>query len=185
VELDKRLPAILSGQKQPANTAEQLEFAQLCQMACKQQFAAAARFYGQAFAAEPKLAADLRSGHRYNAACAAAQAGCGKGKDAGKLDVKDRNRLRKQALDWLAADLNAWRQVLAKFLGKAGPGIVQQMRHWQQDADFAGVRGEVLARLPEAERQPWQKLWADVADLLAEARGKIPAKEKPKDNPDK
>jgi hypothetical protein len=45
--------------------------------------------------------------------------------------------------------------------------------HWQQDADFAGVRGpEALARLPEAERPGWRKLWTDVADTLARAQGK-------------
>jgi hypothetical protein len=50
---------------------------------------------------------------------------------------------------------------------------VQQMQHWQQDPDFAGVRGdEALARLPEAERPQWQKLWADVAELLTRAKGK-------------
>jgi hypothetical protein len=42
----------------------------------------------------------------------------------------------------------------------------------------AGVRGaESLARLPEAERQAWQKLWDDVAALLARAQTK-PAPEK-------
>ena len=38
----------------------------------------------------------------------------------------------------------------------------QRLREWQQDADFAGVRGEALAKLPEAERKAWQQLWADV-----------------------
>ena len=34
------------------------------------------------------------------------------------------------------------------------------------DIDFNGVRGsEALAKLSEAERQPWQTLWNDVADL--------------------
>jgi hypothetical protein len=37
------------------------------------------------------------------------------------------------------------------------------------------VRGpEALARLPEAERLAWQKLWADMADTLARAEGRIP-----------
>ena len=45
---------------------------------------AAARFYEEAFAAQPKLADDLGAAHRYNAACAAALAGCGQSKDAGK-----------------------------------------------------------------------------------------------------
>jgi hypothetical protein len=32
-----------------------------------------------------------------------------------------------------------------------------------------------LARLPEPERQAWQQLWADVADMRARAQGKAPA----------
>jgi hypothetical protein len=36
------------------------------------------------------------------------------------------------------------------------------MRHRQQDPDLAGVRGDALPKLPEAERQEWQKLWDDV-----------------------
>jgi hypothetical protein len=36
---------------------------------------AAARWYSEAFAAQPKLADDLNAGHRYEAACAAALAG--------------------------------------------------------------------------------------------------------------
>ena len=45
------------------------------------------------------------------------------------------------------------------------------MRHWLGDPDFAGVRGpEALAKLPEAEREPWQKLWDDVANTLARAQ---------------
>jgi hypothetical protein len=49
------------------------------------------------------------------------------------------------------------------------------MKHWQQDTDFAGVRGPAaLAKLPEAERQDWEELWADVADLLGRAADKPP-----------
>ena len=33
-------------------------------------------------------------------------------------------------------------------------------------------------RLPEAERQAWQKLWADVADMLARADGTSPAEQR-------
>ena len=38
--------------------------------------AAAARFWAEALAADPKLGDDRQAGHRYNAACAAALAGC-------------------------------------------------------------------------------------------------------------
>ena len=46
--------------------------------------------------------------------------------------------------------------------------LVQQARRWLADADFTGVRGpQAFAQLPEAEREPWHKLWDDVASLLA------------------
>ncbi len=93
VELDGKLPAILSGQKQPADTDERLGLASMCEM-YKQHYAAAARFYGEAFAEKPQLADDLSTGNRYNAACAAALAGCGRGKDAGSLDEMERARQR-------------------------------------------------------------------------------------------
>jgi hypothetical protein len=53
------------------------------------------------------------------------------------------------------------------------------MRRWLADPAFDGVRGpEALARLPEAERQAWQVLWADVADTLGRAEGTTPPEQK-------
>jgi hypothetical protein len=50
------------------------------------------------------------------------------------------------------------------------PLFAQTMRHWQQDKDFVGVRGaEALAKLPEAERQEWQNLWAEIEGLRQRA----------------
>jgi hypothetical protein len=67
----------------------------------------------------------------------------------------------------------AWDRHLEAQTAQAGAAARQQLMHWQQDADFAGVRGpEALARLPEAERPGWRKLWSDVADTLARAQGK-------------
>jgi hypothetical protein len=144
--------------------------AQMCQMPDKKRYAASLCFYREAFAEMPKLADDLKAQHRYNAACAAALAGCGQGKDADKVDSKERARLRQQALDWLRADLKAYRQVLEKLAGKADPVIAQRIQHWLQDEDFAGVRGaEALGKLPEAERKEWQKLWQEVEALRQRA----------------
>jgi hypothetical protein len=39
------------------------------------------------------------------------------------------------------------------------------MQHWQQDEDFAGIRGAALGQLPEAEREEWQTLWQEVEAL--------------------
>src|SRR5262249_27899951 len=74
-ELDKRLPAILAGTVQPRDAAEQIEVGKLCHL--KRLYRAAARFFGDALAAQPALADDPDV--RYDAACAAALAGCGQG----------------------------------------------------------------------------------------------------------
>ena len=45
------------------------------------------------------------------------------------------------------------------------------MQLWQQDRDVAGVRGaEALSKLPEGERQDWQKLWQEVEALRKSAQ---------------
>ncbi len=176
-----RLPSILKGAERPRDAGEALQLAELCQLPYQSRYVAASRLYGEAFAARPALAENPATGHRYNAACAAALAGCGQGLDATGLDDKDRARLRKQALDWLHDDLRAWRQQLEKEPDKARPAVAKTMQHWLGDADLAGVRGpEALARLPAEERPAWQKLWGDVADTLAAAQSK-PVPRKPPD----
>jgi serine/threonine-protein kinase len=169
--LDRRLPALLKGREKPADAGERAEVARFCQR-YKDLPAAAARWYAEAFRDRPALAGELRNGHRCDAACAAACAGCGRGKDAGGLDDAARGRWRKQAREWLEADLALWNGLLAA----AAPGARGQMqhvvRHWQTDAALAAVRDPgTLTLLPEAERRAWQKLWADVAALDGRARG--------------
>src|SRR5262245_54445271 len=129
--LEKRLPDLLAGKDRLGDNRERLDLIDLCRR--QHRFAAAARFFTEVFAAEAKLADDLTAGHRYNAACCAALAAAGQGEDAGKLDATERAGLRKQALDWLRADL----ALLGKHLDSGQPaarGTVQQkLRHWQQE----------------------------------------------------
>jgi Flp pilus assembly protein TadD len=176
VELDGQLPGFLEG-KSTASPAERIELARLCSL--KGLNRAAVRFYEEAFAG-PRLAEAPGASHRYNAACAAALAGCGKGKDADKLEDNECVRLRRLALNWLRADLEAWGRLLDREADKAGTAarVAKGLQHWLVDLDFAGVRGpEALAKLPEDERQPWRKLWDDVSATLARAQGKrTPAK---------
>jgi serine/threonine-protein kinase len=170
--LDRKLAAILKGQGQPADAAERLALARFCQQH-KNLPRAAARFYADAFAAEPKLAAEPPSGHRYNAACNAALAAAGQGEDAMNLADEERTRLRQQALDWLRADLTAWTKVLDKGPPQARQVVAQTLQHWQKDTDLAGLRDKAaLDKLPAAERDAWQRLWADVDALLKRAQQK-------------
>ena len=168
--LEGRLQAVLRGQDQPANVAERLEFADLCTI--KKQYAAAVRFYAEAFAADPKLAEGSGVGPRYNAACAAALAAAGKGEEAAQLDEKERSRLRQQALDWLRAELAGWTKT-AQEPPPARAAVRQTLDHWRTDADLAGVREpDALGRLPDAERRAWQQLWGDV-DRLRSLVGEV------------
>jgi serine/threonine protein kinase/Flp pilus assembly protein TadD len=166
LELEPRLPAIVSGREAPTDPAERLDYALLCER--KQFHAAATRLFREAFTAQPSLASvgnDVLS----DAASAALGAGRGAGEDAAQLTDAERAGYRKQALDWLRADLEARRGLLDKEPGK----VAEKMRGWLGYFGFHGVRGpDALAKLPEAERQDWQKLWADVAATLAKAQEK-------------
>ena len=163
--LDSRLPAILQGTEKPANAAEQIDLAEICRS--RKNYATAAGFSRDAFAADPSLAENLAAGARYNAACAAALAGCGRGQDADQLDDTQRAHWRRQALDWLRQDLIWWGKALDKGNAQANAEIRWRMRHWQADDDLAGVRvRDALVRLPDEEREQWERFWSDVDSLL-------------------
>jgi serine/threonine-protein kinase len=169
VKLDTKLTKVLNGELRLTQVSERLALANMC-LRYKRLYLTAFRIYREAFAEQPKLADDLQQPHRYNAACAAALAGCGQGKDADQTDIKERLRLRQQTLDWLSADLAAYRNLLDKESEKAGPEIVKRMQYWQQDKDFALLReAKALYNLPEAERIVWGKFWAEVEELRQKA----------------
>jgi hypothetical protein len=83
------------------------------------------------------------------------------------LEDTEKARLRGLALSWLRADLALRRAQLDSGKAADRQEVQAKMRHWQQDTDFAGVRGEqALASLPQEERLAWASLWRDVAALL-------------------
>ncbi len=100
------LAAFLKGEYHPADDTERLELVGYCRF--RKRYLSASQLYADAFADDPKLADDLKSGNRYSAACCAARAGRGDGEDAKDLDDKERAGWRKQALEWLRADLALW-----------------------------------------------------------------------------
>jgi tetratricopeptide (TPR) repeat protein/serine/threonine protein kinase len=167
--LDQQLGAIRQGSAKPKTPADAAGLAQFASE-FKKEYGLAVRLYADAFAADAKIMA----AHRYNAACAACLAAAGEGKDADKLDGKERDELRRKALDWLRADLEANRALLEKDANNAGPHVIGQTRHWLADPDLANVREpEALAKLSEAERQAWQMLWTNVAETLKRAQEKV------------
>ena len=171
VELDRKLPTILSGQAKPSDAAEILILAQLCYD--KKLHGASAHFWSEAFQAQPKVADNMRAQNRYNAACAAALAGCGQGKDDPPLDDTAQARWRKQAIDWLTADFAAWSKGLGSGPPQARQAISQTLQHWKADPDLAGIREPaVLAKLPAGEQTTYRNLWSEVDALLAKTGAK-------------
>ena len=116
----------------------------------------AARMWAEAFQTDPMLAEDMRVQNRYNAACAAALAGCGQGKDEPPLDEAAKARWREQAVDWLKADLAFWsRQVESgQPRGRVREVVANTLQHWKADTDLAGIRDEpALGKMAEEERK--------------------------------
>jgi tetratricopeptide (TPR) repeat protein len=165
VEVDVQLASGLKEGAGSSRSPSPLIAARAC--AYKRLTATAARFFTQTFTAQPKLVEDCRNLYRYDAACCAALAGCGRGEDSAKFDEKERAQWRQQALDWLRADLKQWTRQLVDATPKDRDFIRPTLQHWQRDSDFDGVRdAKSLTRLPTGERAAWQQFWADVAALL-------------------
>jgi serine/threonine-protein kinase len=163
-ELDRQLPAFLRGDRKPQGAGESLELARVCYY--KRRFAACAGFYRTAFAEDPKR----EPPSRYSAACAAALAGCGQGKDAAQSTEDQKRELRRQALAWLRAELERGAKLLGPGSPPARATVRRTLGHWQKGRGLAGVRdAAALAKLPEAERKEWAKLWREVTALLAKA----------------
>jgi hypothetical protein len=172
-QLDRALGDFLSGKRQPAGPEERLELASFCRHPGKRLYAASGRFYAAAFAARPALAYDRSAGHRYQAACCAALAGCGRGEDATRLTEQERARLRKEGLAWLRADLAVWRKQVESANQSERAAILGWLTRWQEDPSLADVReAEALNRLPGEERTAWRQLWADVTTVRQRAEQK-------------
>ncbi len=166
--LEGRLPGIVRGTDKPA-ADECLDAAELCFV--KNHYATAARLYAEALAATPRLTEDLRAGHRFNAARAAALAGSGHGDDVAGLGEPEREGLREQAREWLRLDLAAWAKKVDT--GTAADRI-------QAAEDVVALAGRTrLGRAARArcngptlsdERKECDALWTEVAALLNRAR---------------
>jgi tetratricopeptide (TPR) repeat protein len=161
VELEKQLPAILSGQVMFTQATEWLECAQLCHF--KKHYAAAARFYQKAFSLLPKV----NDFQRFAAASSAARAGCGEGVDTVGSDRQERTEWRLSALAWLRAILDRQEKRLQTEPPEKQKSIRNALRGWQRDWNFACVRAPArLAQLPEMERAAWGQFWAKVDELV-------------------
>jgi serine/threonine-protein kinase len=185
------LPAFLGGTYQPRDNVERLALVGVCQS--QGRYLAAARLHADAFTADPTLAENLSAACRaraalgdkqpvgrveelaiacrYPAARCAALAGCGLGEGGAKLGAAERTRWRRQARDWLRADLAVWAETLQRGSRSARTQVRGLLTLWQTDPDLAGLRDPgALERLPADEQQEWRALWEEVSVVLKRAR---------------
>ena len=80
----------------------------------------------------------------------------------------------------MQADLTQWARLLDKPSPQVRAFVQRTLGAWERDSKLASVRGEPIARLPEAEQQAWRKLWTDVETTLAGVRE---GKSDPRDTP--
>src|SRR5262249_41942954 len=139
IEVDRKLAAVLAGKEIPASQWEALDLAAMS--VYREQYRSAARFYTEALEKDPRLRDDPLFGYRPRAACAAVMAATGQGKDAAGLKEQERAALRRQALDWLRADLKA-QAALQQKNRENGPIIQLNLRAWQADPKLASVRDD-------------------------------------------
>ncbi len=167
--LEGRLPAVLQGKDRPADSTECIQFADLCRI--RRQYAAAAKLFSDALATRAQLPDDMRAGFRYNAPIVAVLAGSGRGEGGANLSEAERARWRKQAREWLQADLAAWSKNLDSSPAADRTLITKILTHWRTDPDLAGLRDpDAVNNLPEAERQECRKLLSDLDTLLNRAK---------------
>jgi serine/threonine-protein kinase len=180
------LPAFLQGEYEPRDNDERLALLGVCQS--EGRFGAAARLYAEAFAVDPHLPDDLaticlsrtrapehpgnpteifNAACRYHAARCAALAGCGLARDAAQLDNAERTRWRRQAREWLQADLAAWAMMLDSDSQVAHDLAKRMLERWQVDPDLAGMRDPgALEALSPDEQKECLALWNEVAASL-------------------
>jgi tetratricopeptide (TPR) repeat protein len=100
---------------------------------------------------------------RYEAACADVRAVVGQGSEDARRGEPDRAGTRRQALDWLRANLE-----LSARLRNDGKVLTMSLSTWLSDPALVSVRDPAeLAKLPDSEREMWRRFWMDVAANVA------------------
>jgi WD40 repeat protein len=172
---EAKLSAVLQGTVQPANVSELMDYALLAAYQ-KHLWVAAANLLLRSFADHPDWADHPAGGPRwaitewqtprFHAARCAILASSGVG-DGVALPDAERTRWRKQAYDWLAAELEAKAKLLDQGPPEARDGIARQLQDWKTADVLANLREPALTRLLEDEQRACRKLWADWDALLA------------------
>jgi serine/threonine-protein kinase len=164
ISLESRLAGIVSGSEKAANRVECLNFAELCR--ATKNYAAAVRWYTDAFAVEPNRPVQNSFRYRDEAACCASQAAAGLGKDLKNPDDSAQSQLRRQALAWLRVNLDSIAQGEPTLTTIDRRDAIRSIWGMQAHVALSGVRDkEELEKLNDTERQDWMKFWADAAAL--------------------
>jgi hypothetical protein len=137
------LPDFLAGKAEPQQLDERLALLGVCQFTNRNRVLG--RLYTDAFAAAPQLVEDVKAGHRYHAACAAALAGSGHDENGGDLSQKERARWREIARSWLAV-----RQTAGRGLRRAPPSGTSEPGDGELDATRCPWRPRPAGRLIRA-----------------------------------
>ncbi|VTT98861.1 serine threonine protein kinase : Tetratricopeptide repeat protein,protein kinase family protein OS=Singulisphaera acidiphila (strain ATCC BAA-1392 / DSM 18658 / VKM B-2454 / MOB10) GN=Sinac_4434 PE=3 SV=1: Pkinase: TPR_1 [Gemmataceae bacterium] len=155
------LTALLEGKRQPRDNDERLALIGVGRF--ENRFAALARIYAEALAADPKLAEI----HRAAAARVAVQAGCGRGIDTGGLSETERRNWRAQARKWLREELSALTGALDRDPTKHRDRVRQTLTAWQNEPELAGIREPAeLEKLLAGEKAECRNLWDEVKTVF-------------------
>jgi serine/threonine-protein kinase len=184
------LLAFLQGKHRPQDNDERLALLAICQ--AQGLYAACAQLYLDAFATDPKFAEAsaaeclsraalererihrirvLKTEPRYLAARYAALAACGLGEDGPNLNDAERTRWRRQAREWLQADLAAWAKTLESDDQAFRELAMEMLTLWLVEPDVSRLREpDALMNLPTEERAEWTLLWREVRLALEKAK---------------
>jgi eukaryotic-like serine/threonine-protein kinase len=176
------LAAFEQGQYTPANNDERLAFLGVCEFNSRN--AVEAQLLFDAFAADPKLADNVRNGLRFRAARVALAASQGRGVGAPLLSEITRAAWRDRAISWLQADLIAMNKLLDQNLAGNSAYVATTLGHWKTNRDLMPIRdASAIEQLPPAEREECKSLWSDVDTAIARAQSQAgpPVQDEPSD----
>jgi serine/threonine-protein kinase len=162
---DARLRAMATSEKIKENSAR-LEVALLANDCGR--YVSAARFWGDAMKANPRLTQDRGNKFLYQAACAASWAATEHGSDSKGLTHQQKTKLRDDVMQFLQQELVVWKKEFANPRGVSKVVIQQNLEGWKVEPAFKAFRDR--SSLPTIEQAPWNQLWSDVDELLAKTK---------------
>jgi hypothetical protein len=121
----------------------------------------AVAFAGACARADPGFLAPSLVNCRFNAACATIFSADGRGPSLTPLS--QRPELRRQARDWLRADLGLWQRVFESNTDRHRAAVHSRMTSWLNDPHLAAIREpQRLRELHPDEQKIFELFWRDV-----------------------